>query len=234
MKPFKPSGRGQIPPTLLSLGRHFVYTEGTKSEQYYVTNIRRLIAERNMCLPNSVLIFPIKKNKGKHTNGLIDFAIGDVKRKSNEGNKPDCVWIFFDKDSFSDFDESVKKIMDLNNSKGVNALNFECDAAEIAWIPCWSNECFEIWYYFYFADLHSSLPRKEYLPKINSLLANRNKGEELKKNTPDPHDFLVNHGGDLQRAIKYAKKKDDPKSYKKPNPSTGIYRFAEMMSKYFE
>lgn len=85
MKPFKPSGRGQIPPTLLSLGRHFAYTEGTKSEQYYVTNIRRLIAERNMCLPNSVLIFPIKKNKGKHTNDLIDFAIGDVKRKTTRG-----------------------------------------------------------------------------------------------------------------------------------------------------
>lgn len=234
MNGFKPSGRSSIPPSLLSLGRHFVYTEGTVSEQNYVTNIRNLIAEKNRCHPNEVLVFPVKKKKGKHTNDLIDFAIADVQKKCNEGNKPDCVWIFFDKDSFSDFDAALKRIVGLNNSGHFNALNFKCDQAEIAWIPCWSNECLEVWYYFYFADLQSSLPRTDYLPNINRLIRKNPKKERFEKNTENPHDFLQSHGGDLHLAIRYAKKKDPKDSLIKPNPSTGIYVFAEMMEKYFE
>jgi hypothetical protein len=114
MKAFTPVGRSKIPPSLISLSRHFVYMEGTVSEMNYVENIRDLIAERNLCKPNEVFVFPIKKKQGKHTNDLIDFAIADVKAKCNAGNKPDCVWIFFDKDSFPDFDDAVRRILQLN------------------------------------------------------------------------------------------------------------------------
>lgn len=234
MKPFLPTGRSHIPPSLISLGRHFVYTEGTVSEQNYVTNIRDRIAKKNRCAPNDVLLFPVKKKQGKHTNGLIDFAIADVKAKCNAGNVPDCVWIFFDKDSFSDFDQALSRIVALNNPGKHNALNFECDNAEIAWIPCWSNECLEVWYYFYFANLQSALPRTDYLPKINAFLKNNPKKEIFAKNTPNPHDFLIAHGGNLSLAIRYAEKKDPVASLKKPNPSTGIYRFAKVMSRYFD
>jgi hypothetical protein len=234
MKPFFPAGRSQIPSSLISLGRHFVYMEGTVSEKNYIINIRDRIASKNRCQPNDVLLFPVKKKHGKHTNDLIDFAIDDVKAKCNAGNKPDCVWIFFDKDSFCDFDEALKRIVSLNNPKKHNALNFSCDDAEIAWIPCWSNECLEVWYYFYFANLQSALHREDYLPKINALLKDNPKKEKMTKNTSNPHDFLVNHGGNMALAIRYAKKKDCVSSLKKPNPSTGIYRFAEMMSPYFD
>jgi hypothetical protein len=55
---------------------------------------------------------------------LVDFAIADVKAKCNLGNKPDCVWIFFDKDSFSDFDEALARIESLNIPKDVIVLVF--------------------------------------------------------------------------------------------------------------
>jgi hypothetical protein len=91
-----------------------------------------------------------------------------------------------------------------------------------------------VWYYLYLANLQSSLRREDYLPNINRLLKNNKEKEKFTKNTLKPHDFLIQHGGSLSLAIRYAKKKDPLSSFKKPNPSTGIYRFAEVMSPYFE
>jgi hypothetical protein len=62
----------------------------------------------------------------------------------------------------------------------------------------------------------------------------KNSKEKLSKNTENPHDLLVKQGGNFKLAIRYAKKKDNPKNLIKPNPSTGVYRFLEVMSPYFD
>jgi hypothetical protein len=217
-------GRHGYKPRLENLGRHLVYSEGTVTEINYIYNIRDLIALKSKV--NQGQIVAVRKRRGMATNELVDFAEHDVEKRRKKGETINYVWIFFDKDSFSDFDAANKRIF-LKNDDG------DSDRFGTEWCSCWSNECFELWLYFYFHDLSSSLHREQYLPKINSFL-NPSSGVIFEKNTPEPHTFLVKHGGSLQSAINFAEKKDaDPIGCSpKPNPSSGVYKFARHIVNY--
>jgi len=206
------------------LGRHLVYCEGTVSEINFIDNIKDKIAQQNCCSSQDVTIVPVRKKKGKHTNDLIDFAIADTIQRIGKNERVDAVWLFYDKDSFPDFDKATKRIFSFDAQHYLS----------IPWYACWSNECFELWYYLYFNNLSSALHRSQYLPKINSFLKPAG-GHPFAKNTPQPHDFLTSRGGSIDNAIHFASSMDKkPNYYKKPNPSTGIYRFAKYMKTYWK
>lgn len=226
-------GRHAIPTILIGFGRHLVYAEGTKTEIFYVQNIKNIVASELHVESRDVEIIPVPLKKSKHTIELVDYAIEDVKRRRINNETIDHVWIFYDKDDFVDFDDTYKKIIQLNNLPLEHPNDSPCDENGTAWHACWSNECFEVWIYHYFENLETPLHRNEYIKKINSFLKNRGCSKEYSKNKKDLHTFLENNGGSIDNAIKWMKNKDNNGDIK-PNPSSGIYQFAEYVFKYIK
>ena len=151
----------------------------------------------------------------------MDFAEKNVLERKQKGEVINYVWIFYDNDGYPDFDKTFRKIKKLNEKYDGN----------ITWFPCWSNDCFEVWIYHYFEKLTTPLPRKEYIDRINNFLKRNDSKEEYSKTRNDLHHFLTSNGGSIENATKWMKEADNG-SDKKPNPSSGIYQFAEYLLAY--
>ena len=218
----KPRGRRNIPTILISFGRHLVYAEGTKTEPLYVEDLRVFVSEQLGVSKEDIEIVPVKMKKSHHTVDLANFAIEDVKARRLKNESIDYVWIFYDKDDYQDFNEAYQLI------KEQNKLDRETE-----WFACWSNECFEVWVYHYFENLETPIPRDQYEEKINSFLRRSGCKEKYSKNNPHLHKFLSDNGGDIRKATQLMKKKD-VESDIKPNPSSGIYQFAEFVLTYID
>ena len=222
----RPKGRGSIPNKLLSFGRHLVYAEGTKTEIFYVEDLRLYISEQLSVDKRYVDIVAVEKSKLEHTVSLVKYAIRDVKDRLKKGESIDYVWIFYDKDEYKDFDEAYALI------QKQNAIEGECYTSGITWFACWSNESFEVWLYHYFENLTTALDRKHYEEKINFFLKRNGCKEKYEKTRTDIHHFLEKHGGSIEKATELVRKKDPVNSNIKPNPSSGIYQFAEYVLAY--
>lgn len=220
----RPRGRRNIPNVLLSFGRHLVYAEGTKTEPLYVEDLKAFASEELSVSKDDIEIVSVKAAKSKHTIDLVKYAIEDVKKRKKKSETITDVWVFYDKDDFEDFDEAFRLIKE----QGKND-------SDIAWHACWSNECFEVWVYHYFENLQTAMSRKNYIDKINGFLKEKGCRKKYKKNMEGLHHFLTVYGGSIEKATKWMKKKDeDSKSDKKPNPSSGIYQFAEFILAYIK
>ena len=225
--PFAPKGRRGIPDELIRFGRHLVYSEGTRTEPNYVKNIRARIGAKYACEPNKIDIIPVTEDETRNTVGLVNYAIDDVQRRLANGEKIDHVWMMFDKDDFPHFEEAHQKIEKLNNSKTLNVERLHYNTKNnIVWHSCWSNESFELWLCLYFCYYQSASKRTEYIHYL------KNNGIAYKKNLPNIHDILVEKGGSLENAIKYAKKLEETNGI--DNPSTGMYKFAEYFIGYMK
>ena len=75
--------------------------------------------------------------------------------------------------------------------------------------------------------------RNVYIEKIDAFIKSRGFKGEYKKNERRPYDFLINNGGDVDKAIKFAKRKNPGVGKTKPNPSTSIYELVEFFKAYF-
>lgn len=158
-----PRGRSSIPYELLQFGRHLVYSEGTKTEPYYVSNINNNIAKKYKCKPNDIEIIIGTKDKSYSTLGLVEYAINDCKRRIKNGEIINHIWIMYDKDDFEKdvFINAYNKINSLNNSKDFNDDGFKYNSEDnISYHPCWSNEAFELWLCLYFHYYDSKLNRE--------------------------------------------------------------------------
>lgn len=222
----KPSGRKSRKVRLISYGRHLVYAEGKKTEPLYVENISRIVKE-NYKYHNTDIIIENVPHTGLNTLGLVRFAEEDVERRLSQRETIDHVWIFYDKDSFSqdDFDNAHNKIINKNSDKHQNDDGDNVDKNNILWHSIWSNECFELWVILHFEYLTAALSRDKYITKINASLS----GELYEKNRNDLYDLLLDKG-DLTQAIKNAKKLHNDNGLN--NPSTGVYLFLEYFDKY--
>jgi len=218
----KPRGRKNIPLTLMAFGRHLVYAEGTKTEPLYVEDLKLFVSEQLNVSKEDIEIVPVKTNKSQHTVELVQYAIKDVEKRLNNQETINYVWIFYDKDDYQDFDKAYKLIKKQNKV-----------GSDIEWKACWSNECFEVWAYHYFENLESQIDRKLYIEKINDFLKKNGCKEKYDKTRKDIHHFLTNNGGDIRLATKHMKAKDTD-SDSKPNPSSGIYQFAEYLLVYID
>ena len=218
----KSRGRRDIPTVLVPFGRHLVYAEGTKTEPLYVEDLKAYASEQLNVSSEDIEIVPVKTSKSQHTSNLVDFALKDVERRKRNQETITNVWVFYDKDDFKDFDEAYRKIKEQDKKD-----------ADIEWKAFWSNECFEVWVYHYFENLITPVDRKEYINKINSFLKKRKCSKEYKKNMKGLHHFLTENGGDIRKAVQLMKKKDVGSDIK-PNPSSGIYQFAEFLLAYID
>ena len=220
-------GRRNIPNEMMSFGRHLVYAEGTKTEPLYVDDLKTFISKELNVSKDDVEIITPKTNKSLHTVELVEYAISDVIERRNDGETIDYVWVFYDKDEYEDFDDAYRLIIKQNS-------NGEAYSNGTTWFACWSNECFEVWAYHYFENLESELNRSQYIKKINAFLKKNGCKEEYTKNRKDLHQFLTNNGGDIRLAMRLMKKKDEGNPDPKPNPSSGIYQFAEYILAYID
>ena len=146
--------RKRIGIELISMGRHLVYAEGTKTEPQYVENISEHLkpdpTRRNVLIPK-------KYSKTKHTLELIERAENDVSKERKANKSIDGVWILFDKDSFDDFNEACLEIEKKNCKK--NSDGQMADDFGTVWHCCYSNESFELWPYLHFEDSLEGLKR---------------------------------------------------------------------------
>lgn len=218
----RPRGRKDIPTVLFSFGRHLVYAEGTKTEPLYVKDLRTYVSNELDVSEDDIEIIPVRTKQTKHTVDLVNFAIKDVKKRRENNQSVDYVWIFYDKDSFDDFDEAYRLI------KVQDKVDKEAE-----WNACWSNECFEVWVYHYFENLTTPIKRSQYIEKINSFLKKNGCDEKYTKNMEGLHHYLSKWGGDIRKAVKLMKSKDSDSDIK-PNPSSGIYQFAEFILAYID
>lgn len=230
---FTPKGRKFLPKELIQFGRHLVYSEGTKTEPFYVDNIKKLIAEKYKCHQNDIELIPVSRKKSYNTLSLVQNAEKDVNKRLKNNEQINHVWIMFDKDDFTHFDEAHNLILTLNNSKKLNVDGFKYqESTKISWHSCWSNESFELWLCLYFTYYTSANSRKDYITHLEEIKPLKDTGFIYEKNLVDIHDTLVLNGGSIQRAIKFAKKLE--KANNIANPSTGMYQFAEYFLPYMK
>ena len=218
----RPRGRTDLPTVLISFGRHIVYAEGTKTEPRYVEDLKVFVSEQLGVKKEDIEIIPVKMTKSQHTVDLVNFAIEDVKRRRLKNESIDYVWVFYDKDDYQDFDDAYRIIKKQNVNDN-----------ETEWFACWSNECFEVWVYHYFENLETPIEREQYIKKINAFLKRNKCPKEYKKNMEGLHHFLTQYGGDIRKATQLMKNKDVGSDIK-PNPSSGIYQFAEFILAYID
>ena len=218
----RPQGRRNIPNILVPFGRHLVYTEGTKTEPLYVEDLRVFISEELGVKKEDIEIIPVKMSKSQHTVDLVKFAIEDVEKRKRKQEFITNVWVFYDRDDYKDFNEAYRLIREQDEKD-----------TDIEWRACWSNECFEVWIYHYFENLETAIDRDQYIKKINAFLKRNKCPKEYKKNMEGLHHFLTQYGGDIRKATQLMKNKDTD-SCIKPNPSSGIYQFAEFIITYID
>lgn len=128
-----------------------IITEGTETEVNYFQNMKEIINNRyrNREIQEN---YPIKvEGKGRSTSVLVNEAI----KRKNRGSFSK-VWVVFDKDDNSDFDEAVK-LAEENN-------------IEVAWF----NESFELWLLLHFQDLNVAISRNQYLSSLNNHFKSKN------------------------------------------------------------
>ena len=234
MTSFGPKGRRAIPDELLNFGRHLVYSEGTKTELYYIESIKKSIATKYNCKTNDIEIINGNKDLSYSTIGLIKYGEKDIKRRIKNGERIDHVWFFFDKDEFeeNDYSKACKYEEKINDSTNTNAEGFHYNKNnEITYHCCWSNEAFELWLYLYFEYVDSQISRDEYVKKINKLPQLKKINFSYNKTQENIHQTFVKAGGSIDKAILSAKRLTDKNNYS--NPSTAVWKFAEYFKPYF-
>ena len=227
-----PKGRKNLPERLINFGRHLVYSEGTKTEPYYVENIKKCIAEKYKIGINDIEIINANQNGSLNTIGLVRYAIKDVANRLKNDETINHVWIFYDKDSFpkANYTNAHNKIQSLNCKK--NEEHIPCDKNNIIWHSMPSNECFELFLMSYFNYQTSALKRTSYAGMIEKEVRKKFPSFTYAKNLTDIHSTLIKAGGTIKKAIRFCKKMEKENNI--DNPSSKAYLFLEYFNRYLD
>ena len=146
---------------------------------------------------------------GKNTDSLMEDAIARTKAARASRAPYESVWVVFDKDDFP-----------LGN------FNRAFDLAR-AWneiIPCWSNECFELWYLLHFHYRDTAIGRNDLWPTISRLL-----GQKYDKADESLHATMA---GNQETALRNARKlayENEISEQRTRNPSTKVHELVETL-----
>ncbi len=99
------------------------------------------------------------------------------------------IFVVFDKDSFDtkNFDEAIQMCEDNG------------------YIPLWSNQAIEFWFFLHFHSIYSKMDRTEYAKKLNEYFKAEGLTYKYKKNDDNIYNLLCEYGS-LDKARKNAKK----------------------------
>ena len=227
--------RESVSKELIQMGRHFVFSEDTKTREHYIREIKKRISNKYHVGINDVEIIEPDPKKSYNTIGLVERAIKIVSDRVKSGDVTDHVWIFFDKDDFpwDDYKKAIEKTLSLNTIKNgaKNNTYHPCDKKGIAWHACFSNRNFELWYLLHFNCFESKISKRDdYIKRLNEKL--QTTGSNYKKGDSTTLERIWKAGGSTEKAIKYAKKLY--KANDKQEPSTKVYEFAEFFYPYLD
>ena len=134
-----------------------IVTEGQCTEPNYFRGLQRLIQEK---LGGTVDVVELPlidvHGEGLATTALIQ-KTEDIVRRANVLYQN--IWIVFDKDDFTDFNQAVKE----STEKGYHAA--------------WSNQSFEYWLYLHFEYSDSALHRSQWCIKLNKMFERHGIGD---------------------------------------------------------
>lgn len=145
---------------------------------------------------------------------LVKKAINTLAKKSKSY---DSVWVVFDKDEYTNFDEAIR----LAKDNGISCA--------------WSNSCIEFWFYLHFNNSKGAYSYKGYEDRLNKHIRDKiDKSLKYSKTMEGVYSFLKIHG-DLSMAIIRAK--DAMSQYHQDvacsqrNPATMMYKLVEDVRK---
>ena len=199
-----------------------IYSEGMKTEPNYFKQFEASIhaAYRNVV---SVKV----EGKGESTTKLFNAIGEDVGREiAARGRRRNVtVWLVYDKDDFSDFDE-VPVVAEKANNDGSGAV----------YKLAWSNRCIELWFTLHFQDIQRENTNK--MPKISGYKRKLEKhlGEIYKKS--DNHIFgKLLEKGDPKTAISRAEElvRQAESNGLRPSasdPCTHVHELVKVLAKY--
>ncbi len=168
--------------------RFLIVCEGTKTEPNYFN----ALIQNNISTIREVMI----SGEAKATVALIDKTI-EIKNELERRNAMtfDRVWVVFDKDDFTDFNDAIKK------------------ARKLGFKSAWTNEAFELWYYLHFEYLDTGIGRSAYIKKLEEFFRDKMTDENFRyqKGNPNIYKLLQTYGRE-DLAKRFAKKLR--KSYK--------------------
>lgn len=193
--------RGRKPRRVRKARRILILCEDTKSSRDYFSR------------------FPFDKDQveidcvgtGMNTDSLMENAIRRAKEARDAGAAYERVWVVLDKDSF--------ELQNFNRA-------FDLAASHNEITPCWSNECFELWYLLHFHYRDTAIGRHELWPVISGLLETKyDKADETLHKTME---------GKLETALQNAKKlafENELNGTPRRNPSTHVHELVEALRK---
>ena len=162
---------------------YLIVTEGERTEPLYFEGLKYLIQRK---YGGTIKVVEINiEGKGCSTNKLIEKTDEIISRSKAMYQN---VWVVFDKDDFTDFDEAIKNGVE----KGYNIA--------------WSNQSFEYWLYLHFEYSDSALHRDDWCKKLDELFEKYGIGNGYHKNCKDLYALLNDFGG-VETAIKNAKRR---------------------------
>lgn len=154
---------------------YLIVCEGERTEPNY---FRALVGGRNSRVLDADIL-----GEGQSTCRLVNTAIEERNKSMIEYDR---VWVVFDKDDFTDFNEAIA----LANSNGIGAA--------------WSNESFELWYYLHFQYLDTPITRAQYIDALNREIRKFVPEYSYKKNDIGTY-AILNLYGNQELAIRYSK-----------------------------
>jgi hypothetical protein len=197
----KGQDRGRKQPRLRKVRRILILCEDTKSSRDYFARFPHDTSQVEIdCV-----------GTGMNTDSLMENAIRRAQAARRAGAPYERVWVVFDKDSFEQ--QNFNRTFDLAGKHN-----------EIT--PCWSNECFELWYLLHFHYRDTAIGRHEMWPVISRLLEERYEKAD--------NQLYTKMEGKLETALKHARKlayENELSGTPTRNPSTHVHELVAALLK---
>lgn len=195
----------------------YIFSEGTKTEPYYIKGIVKAVNEKYKELGTRERIR--FKGTGHNTLSLLEYARRTVE---NEFPQASQVWLMYDKDDFpqDNFDNTQYSAED---RQGIRKYHV-----------AWSNECIELWFVLHFQEMNSNLSRDRYYKMLDGHMKSYGI-EEYEKNIENIYDILKDKTDlAIQRAKKQYENYSDDVPPSKRCPATRVYELVGYLMKFLD
>ena len=193
-----------------------ILCEGEKTEPYYFKEIKDRI---NNKYRDKITVDV--KSSGKGRLELLEEAQDRVQKLKD---KPNHVWLVYDKDDFpkDEFDNTVYKIKNINKT------------SKIKYHALWSNQCIEAWFLLHFIDLKVDITREQYIKKITENWRKEGITEKYAKNDLEIYNKLEKYQDKAIQRAKTIMKENKGKAPSKIAPASNVYEIIEKLNVYLK
>jgi hypothetical protein len=197
----KGKDRGRKQPRLRKVRRILILCEDTKSSRDYFARF-----------PHDESLVEIQcVGTGMNTDSLMEHAVEIAEQTRKDRDQYERIWVVFDRDSFPE--ENFNRAFELARTQ--NRIT-----------PCWSNECFELWYLLHFHYRDTAIGRDELKQRVSDLI-----GKKYDKADESVSGTLAEN---LETALRNAKRlafDNELNGMPRRNPSTHVHELVDALLK---